>query len=101
MKNSKEYKFAKYKAMQHQGANESTDKAFEAGYDFAMSQPKHIFDGVAVVGEVRRFEGGLVDVVANVGHIPCTNCVFQYFSFGIDCQFLIGCDTHNVKYIKR
>jgi len=99
MKNSKDYKFAKYKAMQHQGANESTDKAFEAGYDFAMSQPKHIFDGVAQVGEVRRFEGGLVSAVEN--NKQCTGCILDSTEYSLDCLYLTGCDTHNVKYVKK
>lgn len=98
MKKTKEYCEAEYKATKECG---SRGKIFEAGYDFAMSQPKHIFDGVAVVGEVRRFEGELVDVVANDTKNSCMVCCLDYCADTIACQHNTGCDTHNVKYIKR
>lgn len=73
---------------------------YSAGYNFAMSQPKHIFDGVAQVGEVRRFGDDLVDVV-KFGIITgdCEDCVL--FAIGSDCRFLTSCETHSVIYIKR
>ena len=75
---------------------------FDAGIDFAMSQPKHIFDGVAQVGEVRRFEDELVDVVRfSLINGGCEKCVLHKFSENHICQYLTGCVTHNVKYIKR
>ena len=97
MKKTKEYFEAEYKATKECG---SRGKIFEAGFDFAMSQPKHIFDGVAKVGEVRRFEGELVDVV-KFGIITgdCEDCVL--YASGSDCGFLTSCETHDVKYIKR
>ena len=100
MKNNKEYKEALDKAYKEAGHNTYFGNGFGAGYDFAMAQPKHIFDGVAKVGEVRRFEGELVDVV-KFGIITgdCEDCVL--YASGSDCQYLTGCDTHNVKYIKR
>jgi hypothetical protein len=70
---------------------------FIAGYDFAMSQPKHIFDGVANVGEVRRFEGELVDVVFD--RTCCQYCVLR--GKMNNCDFITGCIANNVKYIKR
>lgn len=101
MKKSKEYCEAGNKAAIE---CESRIQIFDAGYDFAMSQPKHIFDGVAQVGEVRRFEGELVDVVG-AGGVICSNCVLfdimPKSDYDIICNRLTGCDTHNVKYIKR
>lgn len=87
-------------------ANGGIDKVnsaqdYIAGYDFAMAQPKHIFEGVAQVGEVRRFEGELVDVIDSSNEYMCDNCIFWDFDLDHDCQYLTGCDTHNVKYIKR
>ena len=100
MKNSQEYKEAKKIAINNaKGATASF--VFEAGYDFAMAQPKHIFDGAAQVGEVRRFEGELVDVVANETKNSCMGCCLDYCAETIACQHNTGCDTHNVKYIKR
>ena len=61
-----------------------------------LSEPKHIFDGVAKAGEARRYEGGLVDVV-KCRYKTCIGCML--FDKMIDCEFLTGCDTHNVKYI--
>jgi len=100
MKNSKEYKDARDKAYKEAGHNAYFSNGFEAGFDFAMSQPKHIFDGVAKVGEVRRFGDELVDVV-KFGIITgdCEDCVL--YASGSDCMFLTSCDTHDVKYIKR
>ena len=97
MKKTKEYCEAGNKAAIE---CESKIHIFEAGYDFAMSQPKHIFDGVAKVGEVRRFGDELVDVV-KFGIITgdCEDCVLH--ASGSYCMLLTGCDTHNVKYIKR
>lgn len=57
MKKNKEYKDARDKAHKEAVHNAYFGNCFNAGYDFAMSQPKHIFDGVAVIGEVRRFDG--------------------------------------------
>lgn len=75
---------------------------FDAGIDFAMSQPKHIFDGVAVAGEVRRFEGELVDVVS-FGIITgdCENCVLHDTVYNRNCTSLTGCESNDVIYIKR
>ena len=97
MKNTKEYFEAEYKATKECG---SRGKIFEAGYDFAMSRPRHIFDGVAKVGEVRRFGDELVDVV-KFGIITgdCEDCVLH--ASGSYCMLLTSCDTHDVKYIKR
>ena len=93
MKKTKEYCEAGNKAAIE---CESKVKIFEAGYDFAMSRPKHIFDGAAVAGEVRRFEDELVDVVDD--SFSCTGCMlYDRMSF---CD-LTGCDINNVKYIKR
>ena len=94
MKKTKEYCEAGNKAAIE---CESKIKIFEAGFDFAMAQPKHIFDGVANVGEVRRFEGYLVDVV---GKKDCDECLLHDITF-YNCRFFSGCNTHNVKYIKR
>ena len=91
MKKTKEYCEAGNKAAIE---CESKIKIFEAGYDFAMAQPKHIFDGVAVAGEVRRFKGELVDVIERS---TCSGCALFTFN---NCKYLTGCD-HNVKYIKR
>ena len=61
MKNSKEYIEALNMAFDVAKKPTSKDHPtaahiiFDAGIDFAMSQPKHIFDGVAQVGEVKRF----------------------------------------------
>ena len=99
MKNSKEYCEAKKSAIENaKGATASF--VFEAGYDFAMAQPKHIFDGAAKVGEVRRFGDELVDVV-KFGIITgdCEDCVL--YASGSDCMLRTSCDTHDVKYIKR
>ena len=100
MKDSEEYVEALNKAYKEAGHNAYFGSGFGKGYDFAMSQPKHIFDGVAKVGEVRRFEGELVDVV-KFGIITgdCEDCVL--YASGSDCVLLTSCDTHDVKYIKR
>jgi len=45
------------KAYKESGHNAYFGNGFDRGYDSAMSQPKHIFDGVAVIGEVIRFGG--------------------------------------------
>ena len=95
MKKTKEYCEAGNKAAIE---CESKIKIFEAGYDFAMAQPKHIFDGVAQVGDVRRFEDELVDVVINKPY-SCTDCIV--FNIDCNCWFLTGCGINNVKYIKR
>ncbi len=96
MKDSKEYIEAKTIAIAKASGKTPMSDIFEAGYDFAMSQPKHIFDGVANVGEVRRYEGGLVDV-EKCRYKTCIGCIL--FDKMIDCEYLTGCDTHNVKYI--
>ena len=101
MKNSKEYKDARDKAYNEAGHNAYFSNGFEAGFDFAMSKPKHIFDGVAVAGEVRQFEGELVDVVENKTKNSCIACCLYYCADTIACQHNTGCDTHNVIYIKR
>ena len=76
---------------------ESKIKIFEAGYDYAMSLPKHIFDGVANVGEVRRYEDKLVDVVE--GNNYCAGCILDNeMAF---CDHLTDCQVNNVKYIRR
>ena len=95
MKKTKEYCEAGNKAAIE---CESKIKIFEAGFDFAMAQPKHIFDGVAKVGEVRRFEDELVDVVINKPY-SCTDCIV--FNIDCNCWVLTGCGINNVKYIKR
>ena len=97
MKDSEEYVEALNKAYKEAGHNAYFGNGFGKGYDFAMSQPKHIFDGVAQVGEVRRFEGELVDVVAKK---DCDKCLLHDITF-YNCRFFSGCDTHNIKYIKR
>ena len=51
MKNSKEYFDAECKARE-ESIGYPFKSEFESGYDFATSQPKHIFDGVAKAGEV-------------------------------------------------
>ena len=96
MKDSQEYKFAKYQSMQHFGANESTDKAFDAGFDFAMTQSKHLLDSdyPVHVGEVRRYNGSLykaVEFVVNESDdndsYDCRNCAFHKSCFGlIPCE---------------
>ena len=96
MKKTKEYCEAGNKAAIE---CESKIHIFEAGYDFAMSQPKHIYDSVAVVGEKRRFEGGLVDVVESKGN--CTGCIFKEHEYSHICTHLTKCCTNLVKYIKR
>ena len=101
MKNSKEYCEAKKSAIENaKGATASF--VFDAGFDFAMAQPKHIFDGVAKVGEVRRFEGELVDVVDVAENEPstCANCILFNVHAVADCSFLTGCGINDVKYIK-
>ena len=95
MKKTKEYKDAMDKAYKESGHNAYFGNGFSAGYDFAMAQPKHIFDGVANVGEKRRFEGRLVDVVDDTN--KCEDCILV--KYDIDCQFFTGCDTNDVKYI--
>ena len=96
MKKTKEYRHARITAIEKASVITPMSDIFEAGYDFAMAQPKHIFDGVAVVGEVRRFGYELVDVVSIN---TCSDCAL--LRYDIDCRFLTSCDTHNVKYIKR
>ena len=100
MKKTKEYCEAGNKAAIE---CESKIHIFEAGYDFAMAQPKHIFDGAAKVGEVRRFEGELVDVVDVAENEPstCANCILFNVHAVADCSFLTGCSINDVKYIKR
>lgn len=95
MKDSKEYKDARENAHYYQNKLDLNSDLFSAGYDFAMAQPKHIFDGVAVAGEVRRFEGELVDVVKD----DCINCVLENIT--CDCAYLVRCQINNVKYIKQ
>ena len=95
MKDSEEYVEALNKAYKEAGHNAYFGNGFGKGYDFAMAQPKHIFDGVAVAGEVRRFKGELVDVVASM---KCAGCVL----FEIEkCEDFVNCTLNNVTYIKR
>ena len=94
MKDSEEYVEALNKAYKEAGHNAYFGNGFGKGFDFAMAQPKHIFDGVAVAGEVRRFKGELVDVIERS---TCSGCALFTFN---NCKYLTGCD-HNVKYIKR
>ena len=101
MKDSEEYVEALNKAYKEAGHNAYFGNGFGKGYDFAMAQPKHIFDGAAQVGEVRRFEGELVDVIDSSNECMCDNCILWDFAFDHDCQLLTGCETHNIKYIKR
>ena len=95
MKDSQEYKFAKYQSMQHFGANESTDKAFEAGFDFAMSQPKHLRDTdyPVHVGDKRRFKGSIYEAV-EIGDEDCDNCALNKV-----CDGEYPCEN-GVKFIK-
>ena len=86
MKNSKEYKDARENAHYYQNKLDLNSDLFSAGYDFAMAQPKHIFDGVAKVGEVRRFEGELVDVVESKGN--CTGCIFKEHEYSHICTHM-------------
>lgn len=81
---------------------EVTVNDYLAGYNEAMSQPKHIFDGAAKVGEVRRFNDELVDVVS-FGIITgdCENCVLHDTVYNRNCTSLTGCESNDVKYIKR
>ena len=97
MKKTKEYRHARITAIEKASGITPMSDIFDAGFDFAMAQPKHIFDGVAVAGEVRRFEGGLVDVVGDDEACLC-GCVLYNLC---NCQYLTGCDIHNVRYIKR
>ena len=99
MKDSEEYVEALNKAYKEAGHNAYFGNGFGKGYDFAMSQPKHIFDGVAVAGEVRRFKGELVDVVESKGN--CTGCIFKENEYSHICTHLTKCCTNLVKYIKR
>ena len=103
MKDSEEYVEALNKAYKEAGHNAYFGNGFGKGYDFAMAQPKHIFDGVAQVGEVRRFEDELVDVVDVAENEPstCSNCILFNVRAVAECSVLTSCDTHNVKYIKR
>jgi len=100
MKKSEEYKEALSRSIDEKIFGNGEISLFEKGYDFAMSQPKHILDGVADVGEVRRFAGGLVDVKRKFAK-PCTECVFHQIEYMNNCMFLTGCDINNVKYIIR
>ena len=97
MKNSQEYNDARDKAYKEAGHNAYFGNGFDAGFDFAMSQPKHIFDGVAQVGEVRRFEGGLVDVVDG----SCKDCHLEHHKKLSNCGYITLCGVYRVKYIKR
>lgn len=99
MKDSEEYVEALNKAYKEAGHNAYFGNGFGKGYDFAMSQPKHIYDSVAVVGEKRRFEGGLVDVVESKGN--CTGCIFKEHEYSHICTHLTKCCTNLVIYIKR
>ena len=108
MKNSKEYIEAlnmAFDVAKKPSSKEYPTAAhiiFDAGIDFAMSQPKHIFDGAAVAGEVRRFEDGLVDVVKDdVINGDCTKCVLNTSLYSCNCSILTKCATNKVTYIKR
>ena len=103
MKKTKEYRHARITAIEKASGITPMSDIFEAGYDFAMSRPRHIFDGVAVAGEVRRFEGKLVDVVDVSENEPstCANCILFNVHAVADCSFLTGCSINDVKYIKR
>lgn len=98
MKNSKEYFDAECKARE-ESIGYPFKSEFESGFDFATSQPKHIFDGVAKAGEVRRFDGKLVDVIDCGTVNTCDGCCL--FDYDDDVCELIKCVIINVKYIKR
>lgn len=97
MKDSEEYVEALNKAYKEAVHNAYFGNGFGKGYDFAMSQPKHIFDGVAKVGEVRRFGDELVDVVKG----SCTGCMMNYIVGVSNCNTLTECSVNDVIYIKR
>ena len=99
MKNSKEYFVAECKAHK-ESVGYPFKSEFESGFDFAMSQPKHIFDGAAKAGEVRRYDGELVVVVIKSAK-SCTSCIFSDSVDIRNCMYLTGCDINNVKYIKQ
>ena len=99
MKNSKEYFDAECKARE-ESIGYPFKSEFESGFDFATSQPKHIFDGVAKAGEVRRYDGELVVVVIKSAK-SCTSCIFSDSVNIRNCMYLTGCDINNVKYIKQ
>lgn len=95
MKNSKEYFVAEYKA-QDAYMSDQTKNLFEAGFDYAMSQPKHLLDSdyPVCVGDVRRYKGSLykaVEFVVNESDdndsYDCRNCAFHKSCFGlIPCE---------------
>ena len=99
MKKTKEYRHARITAIEKASGITPMSDIFEAGFDFAMAQPKHIFDGVAQVGEVIRFKDELVDVVESKGN--CTGCIFKENEYSHICTHLTKCCTNLVKYIKR
>lgn len=77
---------------------EVSAKDYIAGYyEARRCQPKHIFDGAAVAGEVRRFEDELVNVVDDDD--SCTECILND-KMPI-CDHLTKCEINNVKYVKR
>ena len=93
MKNSKEYFVAEYKA-QDAYMSDQTKNLFEAGFDFAMSQPKHLLDSdyPVHVGDVRRYKGSLYEAVEfivneDIEIDDCQNCAFHKSCFGlIPCE---------------
>ena len=97
MKDSEEYVEALNKAYKEAGHNAYFGNGFGKGYDFAMAQPKHIFDGAAQVGEVRRVEGELVDVVGG----SCKDCHLEHHKKLSNCGYITLCGVYRVKYIKR
>ena len=99
MKNSKEYFVAEYKA-QDAYMSDQTKNLFEAGFDFAMSQPKNLLDSdyPVHVGDVRRYKGSLYEAVEFIVNEDieigdCQNCAFNN-----SCNGLIPCEN-GVKFI--
>lgn len=78
MKNSKEYFVAEYKANDAY-MSDQTKNLFEAGFDFAMSQPKHLRDTdyPVHVGDVRRYKGSLYEAVEYGDGDYCHKCEFN------------------------
>lgn len=100
MKNSKEYFVAEYKA-QDAYMSDQTKNLFEAGFDFATSQPKHLLDSdyPVHVGDVRRYKGSLYEAVEfivneDIEIDDCQNCAFHKSCFG-----LIPCEN-GLKFIE-
>ena len=101
MKNSKGYNRARRLAVDSvRGATPWSD-LFDAGYDFATSQPKHILDSdyPIQVGDIRRYKGGLYRaegfVIDESGELnDCQGCAF----YGTPCG-IVPCDN-SLKFTK-